>query len=147
MKWGQATSLHRNTPVTRMARTPVALLKLVAFSSTAGAQPPDLAGRWSGHWVSETNGHTGPLHARFRQIDDDTYRVTFRGRFAKVLPFWYTTKLDVVAVGDGVVSLAAAQRLPLLGTYSTTATATATDFDATFTSRSDSGRFILSRRR
>jgi hypothetical protein len=130
-----------------MSHSLLTLLALVAFSSTAAAQPPDLAGRWSGHWVSETNGHTGPLHARFRQIDDDTYRVSFRGRFAKVLPFLYTTKLDVVAAGDGVIVLGASERLPLLGTYSTTATATATDFDAAFTSRSDSGRFILSRRR
>jgi hypothetical protein len=130
-----------------MPRTLLAIFALVASSTTVAAQPPDLSGRWSGHWVSEKNGHTGPLHGRFRQIDDDTYRVAFRGRFAKVIPFWYTTKLDVVATGDGAVALAASQRLPLLGTYSTTATATATDFDASFTSRGDSGRFILSRRR
>jgi hypothetical protein len=130
-----------------MYRARFALPLLLLASTTAAAQPPDLSGRWSGRWVSETNGHTGPLHARFRQVDADTYRVAFRGRFAKVLPFWYTTKLDVVAAGDGVVVLAASQRLPLVGAYSTTATATATDFDATFTSRKDSGRFILSRRR
>jgi hypothetical protein len=88
-----------------------------------------------------------PLHAKFRQLDCDSYRVSFRGRFAKIVPFWYSTKLDVVAVGEGVVVLAALQRLPLFGEYSTTATATATDFDARFTSRQDSGRFILSRRR
>jgi hypothetical protein len=130
-----------------MLRGIIALVLLLAASGPAAAQPPDLGGRWSGHWVSEKNGHTGPLHARFRQIDHDTYRVAFRGRFAKVLPFWYTTKLDVVGAGDGVVALGASQRLPLVGTYSTTATATATDFDATFTSKKDSGRFILSRRR
>ena len=79
-------------------------------------------------------------------MDDDTYRVAFRGRFAKVIPFWYTTRLDVVAAGEGVAVLMASQRLPLVGTYRTTATATATDFDATFTSRKDAGRFILSRR-
>ena len=130
-----------------MSRTLLALIGLVLGTGSLAAQPPDLSGRWSGHWVSATNGHTGPLHARFRQVDCDTYRVAFRGRFAKLLPFWYTTKLDVVGMGDGVVLLSASQRLPLLGTYSTTATATASDFDATFTSRKDSGRFIMSRRR
>jgi hypothetical protein len=129
-----------------MIRALVPLAMLLLASSPVVAQPPNLSGRWSGRWVSETNGHTGPLHARFRQVDEDTYRVAFRGRFAKVLPFWYTTRLDMVATGDGVVVLAASQRLPLVGTYSTTATATATDFEATFTSRKDSGRFILSRR-
>jgi hypothetical protein len=131
-----------------MRRVLIASPFLLLTSAPVAAQPPDLSGRWSGHWVSETNGHTGPLHARFRQIDDDTYRVAVRGRFAKILPFWYTTRLDVVGVGDGVVVLAASQRLPLAGTYSTTATATATatDFEATFASRKDSGRFILSRR-
>jgi hypothetical protein len=130
-----------------MLRGTLALALAAVASQTAAAQPPPLEGRWSGHWVSETNGHTGPLHARFRQIDGDTYRVAFSGRFAKVVPFWYTTKLDVVAAGDGVVVLGASQKLPLVGTYSTTATATATDFDAAFTSKKDSGRFILSRRR
>jgi hypothetical protein len=130
-----------------MLRTLSALALSLLASATAAAQPPDLSGRWSGKWVSETNGHTGPLRARFRQLDEDTYRVAFRGRFAKVIPFWYTTKLDVAAAGDGMVVLSASQRLPLVGTYSTTATATATEFDAAFTSRRESGRFILSRRR
>ena len=100
-----------------MLRTFSTLALLLLASATASAQPPDLSGRWSGRWVSETNGHTGPLNARFRQIDADTYRVAFRGRFAKVIPFWYTTRLDAVATGDGVVVLAASQRLPLVGTY------------------------------
>ncbi|HVL11253.1 MAG TPA: hypothetical protein VM529_01720 [Gemmata sp.] len=126
----------------------VLVLVLVASAATPlAAQPPDITGRWSGVWVSDKNGHTGLLHARVRPIDDDTYRVAFRGRFAKVIPFWYSTRLDVVGAGDDVVVLAASRRLPLMGTYSTTATATAADFDAAFTSRSDSGRFILSRRR
>jgi hypothetical protein len=130
-----------------MLRILLPLLLILSVDSRASAEPPELSGRWSGYWVSDTNGHTGPLHAKFRRVDADTYRVAFRGRFAKVLPFWYTTKLDVVATGDGVVLLAASQRLPLVGSYSTTATATAADFDAVYSSRKDFGRFILSRRR
>ncbi|WP_439626693.1 hypothetical protein [Gemmata sp.] len=129
-----------------MRRTALAALCALAFSSAAGAQEPDLSGRWSGYWVSDANGHTGPLHGRFRQIDAGTYRVSFRGRFAKVVPFWYTTKLRVEGTGDGVAVLGASQRLPLLGEYRTTAVATGTSFDAAFTSRTDSGRFVLTRR-
>ncbi len=130
-----------------MSRFVLVAVVALAFAGTAAAQPPDLTGRWSGYWVSETNGHTGPLHGRFRQLDADTYRVAFRGRFAKVVPFWYTTKLHVAGVDDGVVILTASQRLPLVGEYRTTAVATATHFDANFTSAKDSGRFVLTRRR
>ncbi|VTU00173.1 Hypothetical secreted protein OS=uncultured planctomycete 6FN GN=6FN_22 PE=4 SV=1 [Gemmataceae bacterium] len=129
-----------------MTRLALAAFCALALASVAAAQEPDLSGRWSGYWVSDKNGHTGPLHARFRQLDADTYRVAFRGRFAKVIPFWYTTKLRVEGTGDGVVALGASQRLPLLGEYRSSATATGSAFGATFSSRRDSGRFVLERR-
>jgi hypothetical protein len=119
---------------------------LVVFAGTAHAQVPDLSGKWSGYWQSETTGHTGQLHGRFRQLDAETYRVSFHGRFAKVVPFWYATKFHVAGAGDGVVQLSASQNLGLgLGTFTTTALATATSFDARYSARKDSGRFVLSR--
>jgi hypothetical protein len=129
-----------------MLRFTFAAVAAIAFTSTASAQQPDLSGRWSGSWISDKNGHHGPLHGRFRQIDCETYRVSFHGRFAKIIPFWYTTKLHVEGSGDGVVLLGASQNLPLLGEYRTSAVATATSFNATFNSRKDSGRFVLNRR-
>jgi hypothetical protein len=127
----------------------VALVSLVFVlsSKSALAQTPDLSGKWSGYWVSDKNGHTGPLHARFRQVDAEDYRVAFRGRFWGVFPFWYSTPMHVVGSGDGVLQLTASRRLGPLGTFATTALATDSNFDATFSSRSDSGRFVLSRRR
>ncbi|MBN9120128.1 MAG: hypothetical protein J0I06_13345 [Planctomycetes bacterium] len=124
------------------------LLSLVAvcvLPSVSLAQYPDLSGKWSGYWVSDTNGHHGPLHAKFKQLDCDTYKVTYRGRFAVVIPFRYTTTMDVVGTGAGVAILAAEKPLGPFGTFRTTATATGTTFDATFTSRRDSGRFVLRR--
>ncbi|MCE9566773.1 MAG: hypothetical protein K8U57_32610 [Planctomycetes bacterium] len=129
-----------------MSRLLLAMFATVAFAGITQAQQSPLAGRWDGYWISDKNGHTGPLHGRFRQIDSNTYRVAFHGRFAKIIPFWYTTKLHVEGAGDGVVLLGASQNLPLLGEYRTTATATDTSFNATFTSRKDSGRFVLNRR-
>lgn len=123
----------------------VAVVVLIS-GATASAQPPDASGRWSGYWISDKNGHTGPLKAKIRQLDADTYRASFRGRFAKVIPFWYSTKLEVAGTGDGVVILSASQQLPLMGEYRTTATVTGTNFDATFASRKDSGRFVMTRR-
>jgi hypothetical protein len=127
------------------------LVALCALSSPAFAQNPaagvpDLTGKWSGCWVSDKNGHHGPLHAKFKPQGCGAYRVTFGGRFAKVIPFRYTTTMDVVGVGDGTVTLAAEKRLPGMGAFRTLAVATGTDFDATFTSPRDRGRFVMSRR-
>src|SRR5262245_41499052 len=122
------------------------LVVLCALPSVSFAQNPDLSGKWpSGYWVSDKNGHNGPLKAKFTQLDCDTYKVTFRGRFALVIPFRYSTTMDVVSTGDGVAVLTAEKRLPLVGTFRMTATATDTTFDANFTSRRDSGRFVLRR--
>jgi hypothetical protein len=118
-----------------------------AFAGAASAQAPDISGKWSGYWQSETTGHTGPLNGRFRQLDAKTYRVSFSGRFAKVIPFWYTTKFHIAGTGDGVVQLTASQNLGLgLGTFTTNAIVTATSFDASYSARKDSGRFVMSRR-
>jgi hypothetical protein len=131
-----------------MIRSAIVVIILGAISTTAFAEPPELSGSWSGYWVSDKNGHTGPLHGKFTQLDAETYRVRFHGRFAKVIPFWYSTKMRVAGTSDDVVLLSASQNLgPLLGTFQTTATATATSFDAQFTSRGDSGRFVLTRQR
>lgn len=129
------------------------LVALVVLPSVSFAQQPaayspapDLTGKWSGCWISDKNGHHGPLKATFKPQDCDTYRVTFSGRFAKVIPFRYSTTMDVVGTGDGVVTLSAEKRLPLNGRFSTVAVATGTNFDANFTSPRDHGRFVMSRR-
>jgi hypothetical protein len=116
------------------------------LAPAAVAQEPNLSGKWSGYWISDANGHRGPLHARFVPLDADTYRVTYRGRFALVVPFRYSTTMDVASTGDGAVVLTAEKRLGPFGSFRTTATATGTNFDATFNSRRDSGRFVLQKR-
>lgn len=128
-----------------LALAALCVLPSVSFAQTVPAGP-DVSGRWSGYWVSDTNGHTGPLHARFTPKGDDAYRVTYRGRFAKVIPFRYATTMDVIGRDDGVVVLSAERSLGPFGTFRTTATVTGTNFDATFTSRRDSGRFVLQKR-
>jgi hypothetical protein len=130
-----------------VSRAFFALIALCTLAGVASAQTPVLGGRWSGYWISEKNGHNGPLHGKFIPLDDQTYRVNFHGRFAKVIPFWYTTKMHVAGTGDGTVVLNARQNLGPFGTFQTTALATASSFDATFNSRSDVGRFVLTRRR
>lgn len=110
------------------------------------ASAPDLSGDWTGHWESGKNGHRGPLRATFTRVGPNCYQVRFAGRFAKVIPFRYSTPLTVVGSGDGVALLSASKSLgPLLGTFSMNATATATTFDADFTAKNDHGKFVLTR--
>lgn len=109
---------------------------------------PDLSGRWSGYWLSDKNGHTGPLNARFTAKPDGSYRVLFTGRFMKIIPFIYGTTFQAAPAGPDAVSVNASQNLgPGLGTFDTNGIATSSTFDARFTARGDSGRFVMNRRR
>jgi hypothetical protein len=119
---------------------------MIATGANGYSQAPQITGRWTGEWISETSGHSGPLKARIRQIDDCTYRATFRGRFALVIPFWYTTKFHVDSHEDTAIVMSTTQQLPLIGEYRTTATVTPSVFDARYSSRRDSGRFFMTPR-
>lgn len=130
-----------------MYRMTLTALIFLGYVTATSAQSPSVSGSWTGYWESDMNGHNGPLHARIRQINDDNYRASFRGRFAGVIPFWYSTKMHVESADENSVVLGANQRLPFLGEYQTTAVITSDHFDATFTSRRDYGRFVMSRRR
>lgn len=128
------------------------LFVLLALPSVGSAQPgvgapapPDLTGSWSGYWLSDTNGHTGPLRAKFTRVGPDQYRVVYSGRFAKVIPFRYVAKMDVVGTCSDAVVLTAEKPLGPFGTFRTTAVGTGTTFDATFNSRRDNGKFVLRR--
>ncbi len=113
------------------------------------AAPPapatDLTGNWSGQWQDTKSGHSGPLRATFCKCDEDHYRVTFSGRFFKVVPFRYTVVLTVTGTVDDRVLLTGEQNLPLSGSFTYTAEATATDFTAHFCARRYRGEFLLHR--
>src|SRR5262249_25141682 len=127
-------------------RTSLLLVFALLLSAPAAlAGEPDLTGRWAGKWESDANGHNGPLRAKFRRINDTQYRVGFTGRFFRVVPFLYAVTLDVTGVQGDAVLLSGSSRLPLFGTFEYSAVATDTDFDATFRSGNDSGKFILRR--
>ena len=117
------------------------LCSLITTSSTLSAASP--TGKWRGSWNSGTTGHSGPLKARVRQVDHDTYRALFVGRFARVIPFAYPARLDRVAGTENQYT--SSQRLPLLGTYRMSATVTNNRIRAHFTGGRDSGTFLLSR--
>lgn len=115
-------------------------LILMAVESVHANNP---AGRWRGQWSSQTTGHRGPLHARFRQLDANHYRVVFRGRFFKVIPFRYRIDMQVQGRDSQAIYFAGQKRLPLSGTFQYQACATANDFVAKFKSPRDRGTFRL----
>ena len=131
-----------------MRSTTVAVLASLLLPASVGAAEPDLTGRWSGYWVSDKNGHSGPLRANFRKVSDTCYRVTFSGRFWKIVPFVYSVNLVVTETAGDTVTLTGETRAgPMIGTFRYDAVATPCHFEARFTSRNDSGRFVLTRGR
>jgi hypothetical protein len=114
------------------------------MSTPLAAAADPVSGRWIGQWVSDANGHRGPLRANLTPTPNG-YTATFAGRFAGVVPFVYRTPLNVVGTSGEAVFLAAERRIPLFGTFRTDAVVTPTGFDATFRSGRDSGRFVLRR--
>lgn len=117
------------------------LITLTTTSQNLTAASP--VGKWRGSWNSRTTGHSGPLKARVRKIDHDTYRALFVGRFAGVIPFVYPARLDKVSGSSDQYT--SSQRLPLLGTYRMNATVTDSHIRANFRGGRDSGTFNLSR--
>lgn len=123
---------------------PLLLVAAIAVAP-AEAEAGWPVGKWRGTWTSRSTGHQGPMRARIRQVDHDTYRALFAGRFAGVIPFLYPARLErVPGTCDRYRS---SQRLPLMGTYRMDAVITPGRFDASFRSRNDYGSFNMVRRR
>lgn len=112
----------------------------------AAPAPICLAGTWSGTWLSHSNGHDGPIEARFVKLCDDQYQVHFEGRFWGLFPFAYDVTLDVTDRKDGVTYMSGSSSLGLLfGTFTYNAEVTETEFVASYCSKDDHGVFSMAR--
>ena len=131
-----------------LAAAAVALLLTAGSRADSPSCPSiDLSGRWTGCWVSDKNGHHGPLRGHFERVSETCYRVRFSGRFWKVVPFVYSVNLAVTEHrGDAVVLTGETPVGPVVGTFRYDAVATACHFEARFTSKNDCGRFVLDRK-
>jgi len=121
------------------------VVSMILFSllfSMSVAATPQLEGTWKGHWISDVNGHNGPIKATFKTKNEELY-VRFRGRYAKVLPFVYRTKLTTVVEEDGVHYLAEKSLGEKWGTFTLDATVSEDGFVALYRSQEDHGRFVL----
>ena len=122
------------------------LIGLLGFATLGfAAEPEVLAGSWKGNWTSSANGHTGPLNARIDVGGGDKVVVHFRGRFLKVVPFLYRSQLTVVGTDEMGTHLSGSQKLPLFGTFTTSATVKNGQFHASFQSGKDGGEFHMTR--
>lgn len=125
-----------------MLRTVAACL-FVWCLLVSSAQAVDLSGCWKGTWESACSGHHGPLNAHFVKCNDQQYRVTFSGRFFKIMPFRYSVTLHAVHEGDKVKLTGESFLGRLMGTFTYDADATATRFRASYSSCKDNGWFCL----
>lgn len=102
--------------------------------------------RWHGNWHSQRSGHRGKLSATFRRINDHQVRANFRGTFAKVIPFRYPARLNIVHEEPGLVILNGSKRLgPIMGEFRYEAIITPRHFSSTYRSKRDWGNWTLSR--
>ena len=108
---------------------------------------PNLSGSWSGNWISDGSGHKGPMKATFRSTGNDSYEVTFSGRFLKVIPFRYKAYLSVTGKDGDKLILTGNQKLLGFGTFEYDARADNDSFIANYSSKKDNGRFELYRLR
>ena len=125
--------------------TIVLLSTMILVSLSTVAQALDLSGSWAGSWKDSGTGHHGPLWATFVQLEDGNYRVHFRGRFAKIIPFRYSVVLNATEEGDKVLLTGSSDISRRRGTFYYDAEATATDFVSSFRSCKDQGQFVLER--
>ena len=133
---------------TKKLTLPLLLFALIALGNGFEMQAngaDQLRGRWRGNWASASTGHHGPLKARFRQQSDGSVRAIFSGRFAVVVPFRYTMKLQPTIGYDGDVYLNGSKRLPFSGRYNFSGVANGCALEATYSAGKDRGTFSLQR--
>jgi len=126
----------------------IASLMICSLSnSQEKGSAPNLAGSWSGNWISDGSGHKGPMKAVFKSVGTDSYEVTFSGRFFKVIPFRYKATLTVTGKEGDKLILTGSQKLLGFGTFEYNALADEGSFIANYSTKKDNGRFELYRSR
>ena len=86
------------------------------------------------------------MSGTFCKLDETHYRVDFRGRFLKLLPFRYSVTLNVVSQTEDTVELAGSSYLGrVFGTFHYRATVRDNCFTANYSSCKDNGKFVLQR--
>lgn len=136
------------------------LLAMLAFASgcstfdrdwNRAATVPEsgFAGRWTGTWHSDANGHNDALRCVITPATGDVYPARFHAKYHKGIfhfTFGYTVPLTVTNTG-GIFEFAGVSNLGWYagGIYRYRGTANATNFFATYDSKYDRGTFEMHR--
>ena len=118
-------------------------------ASAALPRPPANAeGPWLGTWVSDVNGHTGPLWCIVQPTPDrpGTYYFRYRAGWG-VLKFGdYTHTIPAKLAADGSMKLSGEMALPCgFGNYQVEGRLSRETFNATYQSEGDRGTMTLKR--
>lgn len=105
-----------------------------------------LEGAWDGRWISDLNGHNGRLRCVIEPISNTQCRAKFKAHYWGILRFRYSVVLDLTTK-DGTTTFKGDANLGYLagGNYSYEGSSTSTEFQSTYKSRYDHGRFELKR--
>jgi hypothetical protein len=110
-------------------------------------RPADgIAGRWEGSWISEKNGHHGRLRCLMAPSTNGFYNARFHAKYWNILSFGYTVPLQVQSSND-VYRFQGEANLGKLagGVYHYTGAVVGTNWQSTYSSRYDYGRFQMGR--
>ncbi len=112
------------------------------------ARTNDIAGPWSGRWLSHANGHNGELRCIITPNSETNYSARFRAKYRKLITFsaTYTVPLTVVQT-NGHFNFQGSADLGWLsgGVYTYHGSATASNFESTYSSKADHGIFEMTR--
>jgi hypothetical protein len=115
----------------------------------ATAVPPpanSIEGPWIGEWRSDKNGHHGALRCVVSKTSDTAYRAHYRAKFWKIFRFTYIATLNGRET-NGITKLQGQANLGKLagGIYKYDATVTSTQFQSSYSSKYDHGKFQMLR--
>jgi hypothetical protein len=113
--------------------------------ASAGATDP-VAGRWTGEWISEHNGHRGQLKCVLLRAPPEAYRACFHASYSWLFRVAYVTTLKAVRQ-DGAFVLTGEENLGSLagGVYRCEGRITGAQFECKYSCKYDHGLFHLSR--
>lgn len=123
----------------------LSLLCLLLFGAES-IQAQDVTGVWRGKWTANASArrgeHGGALRVKLTPTGPCTYRGTFSGRFALVIPYFY--RADVVQYGS---TLHSSKKLGPLGDYQMDLQVSEPYLSGSWRTTNHSGRIQLQRRR
>ena len=112
-------------------------------ASTSTSEP--LAGRWSGEWLSEVNGHHGRLRAVAVPHGTNRFRIRFQATYAGWLRFGYTMETTTGELSADKLPFSGEADLGIWGAYRCDGQSTNDRFEARYESKYDHGRFDMRR--